>query len=73
MYNRLIKQFTNNHKDIPLLYVMFDLNKYKEQGVKDSCTINIHPDFKGDPLLQQKMNDLIDYIRDNYDMEQLIK
>lgn len=73
MYSKLIKKFTNSHKDIPLLYVMFDLSKYKENGEKGSCTINIHPDFKGDSLLQQKVNDLIDHIRGNYDMDKLIK
>ncbi|WP_456364447.1 hypothetical protein [Priestia aryabhattai] len=56
----------------PLLYVTFNLKKYKESGEKGSCDLKLHPDLKGDQLIVTKSNSLVDYIRKNYNMEELV-
>lgn len=73
MYEKLVKKFTKNHKEIPLFYVMFDLNKYREEGERGSCNVGTHPSFKEDESLKNQLNELVDYIRKNYDMEELVK
>lgn len=64
---------TKNETEIPLLFINFNKKKYIEQGKENSCTVNIHPviKMKDDEILKAKINDIIDYIRDNYDMNKL--
>jgi len=69
----MIKLLTKGFTKIPLLWVDFNLKKYKKYGAKNSCTAMLHPTLKSDVLLQEKINDIIDYIRDNYDMDELTK
>lgn len=69
----LNKLLTKNYTKVPLLWVEFDLNKHKENGAKNSCTLMLHPELLDDEILINKMNDIVDYIRDNYDMEKLSK
>jgi len=73
MFKWLMKNFTKNYTEVPLLLVVFDLNKYKTNGSKNSCMVKIHPELKGDKHIQTEINKVIDYIRDNYDMEKLSK
>ena len=68
----LIKNLlTINETQIPLLYVVFDYKKYKENGKIGSCVCNVHPVIENDEHIKIKINELIDYIRDNYDMEDM--
>ena len=60
---------TKNKTEIPLLYITFDYQKYKQQGKLGSCTAHLHPMIRNDGHLISSINKLIDYIRDNYDME----
>lgn len=71
--NKWYKFRTKNYTKIPLFVITFDYPKYKEFGDKDSCTCHMHPDFQNDQLLKDMIGDVIDYIRDNYDMEQFTK
>lgn len=71
MLNRLTSKFTNNHNEIPLFYVTFNLNKYKSNGAKGSCDLKVHPEIKDEYVIEQLKN-LVDYIRENYDMEKLV-
>ena len=71
MFEFLYKKLTKDHAQIPLLFIDFDLNKYNS-GEK-SCDIRLHPNFRDDELLKQKINDLIDYMRENHDMDKLVK
>jgi uncharacterized protein YeeX (DUF496 family) len=73
MINYLIKRFTKNYTEVPLFWVLFNLNKYQKNGTKNSCIANIHPMLKNDEYIESTLNNLIDYIRDNYDMEELSK
>ena len=70
MFKKFINKVTNNHKEIPLLYITLDLHKFRENK-KGSCISKIHP-CVNDEVVQQKVNELIDYIRDNFDMEDLV-
>lgn len=59
---------TKNRTEIPLLYVTFNYNKFLEEGKVGSCTLNVHPLIKNDEHIKHDLNDLVDYIRDRYDM-----
>lgn len=62
---------TKNKTQVPLLYVTFDYKKFKEDGKVGSCMANVHPLIKNDDNIKLKLNELVDYIRDNYDMNQI--
>lgn len=69
----LSKNLTNENKEVPLFYVTFNLKKYKEFGEKGSCDLMLHPLLKGDEFIVNQLNGLVDYIRKNFDMEDLSK
>jgi len=73
MFKYLYNKLTRNYNKIPLFWVNFNLNHYQQNGVKNSCAVKIHPEFKNDKYIVDSLNNLIDYIRDNYDMEKLSK
>lgn len=73
MFNWLNRKLTINYSEVPLFWVDFNLNKYKESGAENSCTVRIHPELKNDEFIIDMLNDLIDYIRVKYDMEDLSK
>ena len=73
MINWLMKKLTKNYNEIPLFWVFFNLQKYQQLGVKNSCIVKIHPELKDDKYVINTLNNLIDYIRENYDMEKLSK
>jgi hypothetical protein len=62
---------TKNKTEIPLFWVNFDYKKYKEFGKEGSCMAHVHPTLKDDVYVKETLNDLIDYIRDNYKMEEM--
>jgi transcription elongation factor GreA-like protein len=63
--------FTKNLTSIPLLWVDFNYKKYKGKGKQDSCIIRIHPILTNDEYIKNTLNELVDYIRDNYNMEDM--
>lgn len=63
--------FTKNSTRIPLLWVDFDYKKYKSDGAKGSCIAKVHPNIANDEYIKQTLDELIDYIRDNYDMDEI--
>lgn len=48
MANRMIRRKTKNLTRIPLFMMMFDYQKYKADGKKDSCKFLCHPDIAQD-------------------------
>ena len=72
MFRFFTKLLTKKLTAIPLFIVYFNYPKYKTDGKKGSCLTKIHPVFNGDKYLETELKMLIDYIRDNYDMEELI-
>ena len=73
MFKYLNRKLTKNHTKVPLFFVDFNLNKYNESGAKDSCVAKIHPELSNDIYIQCQINDIIDYIRNHWDMEKLSK
>lgn len=71
--NKWIEFKTKKHTQIPLLYIVFNYKKFLEYGEKGSCNIHFHPDLKDDKELQNMLFNIVDYIRDNYDMERFTK
>jgi hypothetical protein len=73
MFNWLNRKLTKNYNEVLLFWVDFNLNKYNEFGAKNSCTVKIHPELKDDEYVIDTLNDLVDYIRIKYDMNDLSK
>lgn len=65
----MIRRKTKNLTRIPLFTMMFDYRKYKAQGKKDSCAMYCHPDIAQDEFVKEKLCEVVDYIRDNYDLD----
>lgn len=53
-----------------MAYIQLEL--FKKNGAKGSCMCNIHPCLKDDEHIKTTMQELCDYIRENYDMEKII-
>jgi hypothetical protein len=73
MFNWLNRKLTKNYNEVLLFWVDFNLNKYNEFGAKNSCNVKIHPELKDDEYVIDTLNDLVDYIRIKYDMNDLSK
>jgi hypothetical protein len=73
MLSWLIRKITKNYSEVPLFWVTFNLNKYKNEGVKNSCILSLHPELKNDEYIRNTLNDLVDYIRGSYDMNKISK
>lgn len=71
MYKWLRKKFTVDTTEIPLFYVNFNEKLFKKNGKENSCMTHTHPKLKGDKVVEQSLKKLIDYIRDNYNMEDM--
>ena len=73
IFNLYISYTTKNLKAIPLFVMTFNWKKFQKDGKKDSCMLSIHPDIANDPFLKEKLSECVNYIRDNYDMENFTK
>ena len=60
-------KLTKNSTEIPLFWVNINMKTTN----KKNCMSHIHPNFRNDKVVIESLNKLIDYIRDNYDMEKL--
>lgn len=67
--NCWIRRKTKNLTEIPLFTMAFNYRKYKADGKKDSCTMHCHPDIANDEFVKSKLQEVVDYIRDNYDLD----
>jgi len=68
----LKRLFTKNLTEIPLLFINFNYQYFRTKGKENSCMLHLHPCIKNDEHVISKMNELVDYIRDNYDMKNMI-
>ena len=68
----ITRLLTRNLTKVPLVWITFNMKKFKKYGAKGSCMCNIHPCLKDDEHIISVMNELWDYIRENYDMEKII-
>lgn len=67
--NKWIKHKTKNFTCIPLFTMIFDYRKYESKGRKGSCTFCCHPEIAEDIFIKAKLQEVVDYIRDNYDLD----
>lgn len=71
--NRLIRRTTENLTRIPLFTMTFNYRKYKSDGEKDSCMFYCHPEIAEDEFVKEKLCEVVDYVRDNYDLEEFTR
>ena len=67
--NCWIRHKTKNLTRIPLFTMTFNYRKYKADGKKDSCMFYTHPDIAKDEFVKSKLQEVVNYIRDNYDLD----
>ena len=67
--NCWIRHKTKNLTRIPLFTMTFNYRKYKADGKKGSCTMHCHPDIAKDEFVKSKLQEVVNYIRDNYDLD----
>lgn len=68
----LTRLLTKNLRSVPLLYISLNLQKFRKSGAKGSCDCKLHPVLANDKHIIETMNELCDYVRENYNMEELI-
>lgn len=71
MFKKLTNIFTKNKTQIPLFYVSFDYQYFQEHGKINSCKLVAHPLLRNDTHIKESLNGIIDYIRDEYNVEEL--
>ena len=72
--NFWLKRKTDNLTKIPLFIMMFNWRKCQKDWKEGSCLLYaLHPDIAKDTFLREKLQECVDYIRDNYDMETFTK
>lgn len=72
--NFWLKRKTDNLTKIPLFIMMFNWRKFQKDGKEGSYLLYaLHPDIAKDTFLIEKLQECVDYIRDNYDMEMFTK
>lgn len=64
---------TKKLRKIPLFTMFFDFEKYEKCGAKGSCDWMSHPELANDTFLREEMQKCVDYVRENYDMENFTK
>lgn len=69
LINMMIRRKTKNLTRIPLFTMTFNYRKYKSDGKKDTCTFFCHPEIANDEFVKEKLCEVVDYIRDNYDLD----
>lgn len=73
LINMMIRRKTKNLTRIPLFTMTFNYRKYKSDGKKDTCTFFCHQEIANDEFVKEKLCKVVDYIRDNYDLDRIAK
>ena len=68
----LTRLLTKNLQRVLLLRIDFNMKLFKEKCAKGSCMCVIHPVLKDDDHIKTTLNELCDYIRENYDMKKVV-
>lgn len=69
IFNMWLRHRTKNLTRIPLFTMVLDYRKYQQDGKPGSCTFYAHPDIAQDEFVKEKLGEVVDHIRDNYDMD----
>lgn len=67
----ITRLLTKKRTQIPLFYVTFNHKQYKKEEKENSCMVKAHPIIGNDKHIKKELGNLIDYIRDNYDMDKM--
>lgn len=68
----LTRLMTENLTKIPLFWLSFNYKYFKKYGKENSCIFHVHTELAGDSYIKETMNDIVNYIRENYDMNKII-
>ena len=71
--NVIVDLLTDRKRKVPIIYINFNYQKFLKDGAEGSCTCSIHPDLTHDAKLTSMLNEVVDYIRDDYDMKTLVE
>jgi len=66
-------KLTKDYTEVPLFWVDFNLVKYEKCGPENSCIVRLHPVLAGDKYIYDTLGEIIDHIRNSYDMEKISK
>ena len=66
MFKWISKKLTKNYTEIPLFWVDYN----RQTTDKKNCKAYIHPLLIRDRQVQLRIEHLIDYIRENYDLDE---
>jgi hypothetical protein len=69
MIRRLL---TKNFTAVPLLWIDFNYQIYKKNGEKGSCMLHVHPELRDDEFVKEKLEEIVDHVRQKYNMRGLI-
>lgn len=50
-----------------------DYRKYKKHGKENSCTFHCLPEIANDEFVKNRLSDVVDYVRDNYDLDEMVR
>lgn len=67
--NCWIRYKTKNLTRIPFFTMTFNYRKYKDSGKSNSCVFYTHPKIAKDEYVKEELQKVVDYIRDNYDLD----
>ena len=69
LFNMWIRYKTKNLNRIPLFTMVLDYRKYQEDDKPGSCTFYAHPEIALDEFVKENLCEVVDHIRDNYDLD----
>lgn len=70
MFNLLKNKLTKDKKEVALFWATIDVDKYNKCE-KNNSLIRIHPLYSDDKFIKNQLAELVDYIRDNYEVNEL--
>lgn len=69
IFNMWLRHRTKNLTQIPLFTMVLDYRKYQQDGKPGSCTFYAYPEIARDEFVKEKLGEVVDHIRDNYDLD----
>ena len=73
IFNHWLCRKTKNLTQIPIFYMTFDYRKYKRYGKENSCTFHCLPKIANDEFVKNRLSEVVDYVRDNYDLDEIVR
>lgn len=73
IFNHWLCRKTKNLTQIPIFYMTFDYKKYKMYGKENSCEFHCLPEIANDEFVKNRLSEVVDYVRDNYDLDEVVR